>query len=217
MRTALAALMCVLVPGLLHAQTDPPSLHRNDVTVSTGWTLAHYRHVSDYAPWHGSLFGGANLGHYWTENLKTEVEAGWMSTTKSPSYEPVILNGERAYVQGDYVFHDLKLSVSQTFQFGHNAWVHPYLGAGIDLDYLRTTEDRPSQQAYVYPTNGGPSRAILIAGVHERDEAARAVGFAKGGFKMYVSDRAFVVQEFKFGFASGLDHMLWKTGLGIDF
>ncbi len=217
MRTTLAALVCVLVPGLLHAQSDPPPLPRNDVTVSTGWIGARYRNVGDYSQWHGSLFGGANVGHYWTENLKTEVEAGWLSTTTSHSYEAFILNGERAYVQGDYVLKDLKLSVSQTFQFGHNAWIHPFLGAGVDLDYLRTTDDRPPQQAFVYPNGGGPSRSILIPGVHERERAARAVGFAKGGFKMYVSDRAFVVQEFKFGFGRGLDHMLWKTGIGIDF
>jgi hypothetical protein len=217
MRTALAALACVLVPALLHAQTDGPPSTRNDVTVSTGWIGARYRNVDDYRQWHGSLFGGANVGHYWTENLKTDVEAGWLSTTKAHSYESIFINGDRAFVQGDYVVKDLKLSVSQIFQFGHHAWVHPFLGAGVDLDHRRTAEDRPSQQAFVYPTGSGPSRSILIPGIHERVRAVRAVGFAKGGFKVYLSDRAFVVQEVKFGLDRGLDHLLWKTGLGIDF
>ena len=220
MRTALAALVCVLVPGLLHAQSDVLQLPRNDVTISTGLINAQYRQTADiYDHWHGSVFAGINFGHYWTDHNKTEVEAGWLSTAKSHSYEAVQIGADRVYVQSEYLFKDLRLSLSQSVQFGRNQWIHPFIGAGVDIDYLRTTEDLPAQISTVFASSvsGRDNRSVSIQGVHERDTALRAVPFAKGGFKIYVSDRAFLVQEFKFGFAHGVDHVLWKTGVGIDF
>jgi hypothetical protein len=220
MRRALAALVCVLVPGLLHAQSDTPLLPRNDVTVSTGLIGAQYRQTADiYDRWHGSVFGGMNFGHYWTDNHKTEVEAGWLSTATSHSYEAIPIGADRAYVQSEYLFKDLRLSLSQSVQFGRNAWIHPFVGAGVDIDYLRTTEDRPPQFStiFVSTTSSRDNRSVLVPGLREREAKVRAVPFAKGGFKIYVSDRAFVVQEFKFGIANGVDHVLWKTGVGIDF
>jgi len=220
MRTAIAAFVCVLIPGLLHAQSDVPQLPRNDVTVSTGLINAQYRQTADiYDRWHGSVFGGINFGRYWTDHYKTEVEAGWLSTAESHSYELVQIGPDRAYVQSQYVFKDLRLSFSQSVQFGRNQWIHPFLGAGVDIDYLRTSEDRPAQISTVFASSvsARDNRSVSIQGLRERETAVRAVPFAKGGFKIYVSDRAFLVQEFKLGFTDRVDHVLWKTGVGIDF
>jgi hypothetical protein len=156
-----------------------------------------------------------NLGRYWTDNLKTEIEGGWLSRAKVESYETIDVGADRVYAESDYVLEDLRLSISQSVQFGRNAWTHPFLGAGVDIDYLRTTEDRPPQQGFAY--TGSQSRSVFVPGAHEREAKVRAVPFVKGGVKMYFSDCAFVVQEFKFGIARGLDHVLWKTGIGIDF
>jgi opacity protein-like surface antigen len=135
----------------LHAQSDAPDLPKNDVTLSTGLIDAQYRQTADiYDRWHGSVFGGINLGHYWTDHSKTEVEAGWLSTAKSQSYEAVAIGADRAYVQSEYLFKDLRLSLSQSVQLGRNAWIHPFVGAGLDLDYLRTTEDRPPQFSSIF-------------------------------------------------------------------
>jgi opacity protein-like surface antigen len=217
MRTALAALACVLVPALLHAQSDAPLLPRNDVTVSTGLIGAQYPQAADvYERWHGSVFGGINFGHYWTDNNKTDVEAGWLSTATSHSYEALTIGADRAFVQSEYLFRDLRLSLSQSVQFGRNAWIHPFVGAGVDIDYLRTTEDRPPQFSTIF-VSSRDNRSVFVPGLREHETRIRAVPFAKGGFKIYMSDRAFVVQEFKFGFANGVDHVLWKTGVGIDF
>jgi hypothetical protein len=216
MRRAFAALVCVLVPGPLHAQSNAPVLPRNDITVSTGLIGAQYRQTDIYDRWHGSVFGGINFGHYWTDNHKTDVEAGWLSTAKSHAYEAVTIGADRGYVRSEYLFRDLRLSLSQSVQFGRNAWTHPFVGAGVDLDYLRTTEDHPPQFSSIF-VSSRENRSLFVPGVRERETRIRAVPFVKGGFKIYMSDRAFVVQEFKFGFANGVDHVLWKTGVGIDF
>ena len=215
MRTAIAALVCVLAPALAHAQSDVSPLPRNDVTVSTGWIGSEHSETR-YNRWHGSLYGGLGVGHYWTDNLKTEVEAAWLSPTKSTSYEEIIIGADRTYAESDYLFRDLKLSVAQSFQFGRNAWIHPFLAAGADVQRLQTTEDRAPQVRTIF-VNGRENRAVLVPGLHERELSVRVRPFVKGGFKMYVSDRAFFVQEFKFGLRSGVDHVLWKTGVGFDF
>jgi hypothetical protein len=217
MRTALAALVCVLVPGVLHAQSEVQPLARNDVTFSTGWIGAQHPHTGDtYTDWHASLFGGINLGHYWTDHLKTEVEAGWLSTAKSDRYQAVMVGADRTYAESDVLFRDLKLSLSQSVQFGRNAWVHPFLGAGVDVDYLRSVEDRATQVNTIFVTSR-ENRSVVVPGIHTRETRVRAVPFVKSGFKMYVTDGTFIVQEFKFGIANGVDHVLWKTGIGIDF
>ena len=176
MRTALAALVCVLVPGVLHAQSDVP-LPRNDVTVSTGLIDAQYRQADTYDRWHGSVFGGINVGRYWTDHQKTEVEAGWLSAAQSSRYEAVTIGADRAYVESDYLFRDLKLSVSQSVQFGRNQWADPFIGAGVDIDYLRTSEDRPSQISTII-VSSRDNRSVFVPGVREREARVRAVPFA---------------------------------------
>lgn len=213
-RSALAILVCAIVPSPLWAQ-EAVRLPRTDVTASTGWIGANYPSTPTYGRWLGSLFGGVSVGRYWTDHLKTEVEAGWLSAVKSQNYDAVPVGADRVFVESDYVMKDLRLSLSQSFQFGRNAWVHPFLGAGVDIDYLRSTENRSPQQGFVY--TGSQSRSVFVPGAQEHETSLRAVPFAKGGAKFYVSDRAFIVQEFKFGIADGLDHFLWKTGFGIDF
>jgi hypothetical protein len=216
MRTAFATLICVLLPGLLQAQSGPPPLPHNDVTLSIGAIGVQYRPANTYDRWHASVFGGINFGHYWTDHAKTDVEAVWVSPAKAQSYEPIFIGGDRAFAQTDYVFRDLRLSISQSVQFGRNAWVHPFLGVGIDVDYLRMQEDRSAQSSPVFVSTR-ETRSVLVPGSREHSASVRAVPFAKGGFKIYLSDRTYLAQEFKFGFAHGLDHVLWKTGVGIDF
>jgi hypothetical protein len=217
MRILIAAVACLLLPALAQAQNDTPRLPRNDATLSIGWHGAWYDDVGQYDHWHGTLFGGVSTGHYWTQHLKTDVEAAWLSRAKATNYEPIIFNGASTYVSSTYLVKDLKLSLAQSFQFGRNAWVHPYVGAGADIIYRHETEDRAPQFASVFTGTNTPSRSVLVPASREHETDIHVVPFVKGGFKMYVSDRAFFVQEFKFGLGEHLDHALWKTGIGFDF
>jgi hypothetical protein len=217
MRILVAAVAGVLLPALAQAQIDAPRLPRNDATLSIGLNGGWYEDVGEYDHWHGTLFGGVSTGHYWTQNLKTDIEAAWLSTAKADNYEPIIFGGASTYVRTSYRVNDLKVSLAQSFQFGRNAWVHPYLGAGADIIHRRETEDRAPQFASVFTGTNTPSRTVLIPASREHESDIRVVPFVKGGFKLYVSDRAFFVQEFKFGIGAHLEHALWKTGIGFDF
>jgi outer membrane protein with beta-barrel domain len=213
-------LVLVLVMGTAvtaEAQTAVP-LPKNDVTMAVGWLGSKYPGLEHYNRWHQSVMAGVGVGHYWNDHLKTEIAGAWASRVRADGYElfaaPGVSDGSTAYFQTVYRFQGAKLSISQLYQFGENAWVHPYVGAGVDVDYLRSTEDRPEQNVSV---PGLPRTTLSRPKTEERDTSVRSLPFVKGGAKMYASDRAYFITEWKVGFGDGLHHALWTTGFGVDF
>jgi len=199
--------------GVAHAQV---SLPRNDTTVSIGWFGAKYDQFV-YNRWHQSLFSGAGVGHYCTDHQKTEIEAAWLSRVSFDSYgESVAVDGGTAYLSTGYRYQDVRVSVAQAYQFGRNAWVHPYLAVGVDVNHLRQTEDRPAQRQSVFFSNGSRIERSFPA-ARESEASVRARPFVKAGFKMYVSERAFITTDWKIGVGDGVQHVLWRTGIGVDF
>jgi hypothetical protein len=206
-------LAVVMLPARSEGQTTLP---RHDATLSIGWSGAEYG-VEDYDRWRGSLLLGVGVGRYWTDHLKTEIEAGWNSRSNGEIYEEVIVGGTPAYGLANYRVGDIKLSLGQTYQFGRNEWVHPFVGAGIDVIRRDTVFDRPPQNR---PSYGGPNQRpidVLVPPRHESETRTLARPFIKAGWKMYASDRVYFSTEFKLGFAPDLDHAVWKLGLGFDF
>jgi hypothetical protein len=217
MRAALAGLIFFSVAATAYAQTSSIQLPRQDASLTLGWSGSRYPRVEPYDNrWHQSLLAGAEYGRYWTAHAKTEVEAAWFSPVDFTAYEVQTVSGGTTYFRTDYRFQDARLSFAQLYQFGENQWVHPYAGLGVNLDYRRQVEDRAPQ---VVPVNGSGRTidTVLVPGESENESSVRAHPFAKVGFKMYASDRAFFISEWKFGFGSGLQHVLWKTGVGFDF
>lgn len=209
--------LTVITNASAYAQTA--AVPKKDATVSVGWFGAPYPGLERYNRWHGSVFAGAAGGHYWTDHLKSEAEAAWLSRVEVDAYESEAVSDGTLYFRSSYRFQDFKLSFAQIYQFGDNAWVHPYFGAGMDIDSLRSDENRPAQVASIYTPGGasGTSKQVSLAALSERDSRLRARPFVKTGFKFYASDSTFFTTEWKFGLGNGLQHALWKTGIGIDF
>ena len=214
MRLAAAIFLLVSSAGAAQAQTAPV-LPRNEAVASLGWFGADYHHEGEYGNgWHPSLLAGVGAGRYWTDHLKTEVEAAWLSRVHTYAYERATIDGVTAEIASEYKFHTTKLSVAQVYQFGRNAWVHPFIGTGTDVDWLRTAEDRPAPGRPVYFANG---QTKTIPVVHEAEKTILFHPFVKAGFKWYLSERASFISEWKFGFHQGFQHALWKSGFGVDF
>jgi hypothetical protein len=216
MGRALAVLACVFAPGLGHAQSETLHLPRNDTTVSIAWFGAEYPQLERYNRWRGSLFAGLAGGHYWTDHMKTEVEAAWLSHVNAESHENLVLSGTPTYAESRYRIQNIKLSIGQSYQFGRNAWVHPFVGAGVDIDRVHLSEDRPAQFRPSYSADR-TSRAVHVPARHESETTVRAHPFVKTGLKMYASERGFFTTELKLGLRSGVDQVLWKVGIGVDF
>ena len=213
MRIAIIMLTCALLPGWVQAQALLP---RNEAVMAIGWSGSDYQ-VDTYDRWEGSMFVGAGIARYWTPHLKTDIEAAWTSPAASETYEDLTLGGVSTFARAHRRSRDVRLAVGQSFQFGRNAWAHPYLGAGADIVWRRSVLDRPAQQAYPYgvPARGQPS--VQIPALRTSTSELIGVPFVKTGVKMYASERMFFVTELKLGFAPDLDHALWKLGMGMDF
>jgi hypothetical protein len=214
MRVFFLILVCGATPALADAQTSPAPLPANDVMLALGWAGSEHV-VHNERRWHGSLLVGLSGGHYWTDHLKTELDASWTSPREKDVYETIERQGGFTYALADYRAHDVRIGVSQIFQFGRNEWIHPYVGIGADVVRRSSSLERQPQSRTVYLQNR--SVPVQIPAASERRTTVFAHAVVKTGMKMYVTEKAFLNTELKFGVRRDVDHVVWKLGLGVDF
>lgn len=214
MRVVLAAIICGVTPALAAAQSAPAPLPANDFIIATGWAGSNHD-IHDYRQWRGSLLVAVSGGHYWTDHLKTEVDASWNSDREDDVYENIWQPGGYTYALWDYRAHDVRVGLTQLYQFGRNEWVHPYVGVGADVVRRQMALDRAPQSRTTFVQNRNVT--VNIPAAAERKATVFAQAVLKGGMKMYVTEKAFFNTEIKFGIRRDVDHFVWKLGLGIDF
>jgi opacity protein-like surface antigen len=214
MRVLLAVLICGVTPAWAAAQIAPPTLPGNDTTLSVGWAGAEHE-TQEQRRWHGNLLVGLSGGRYWTDHLKTEVEASWNSGQTHQVYETIERQGGYTYALSEYRAHDLRVGVAQLYQFGRNQWVHPYVGIGADVVRRATSLERLPQSRTVFVQNRNVP--VDIPGASERKTMVFVQAVFKTGVKMYASETAFFNTELKFGMRRDIDHVVWKIGMGVDF
>ena len=213
MRLVLAVLICGVTPAWASAQTAE-RLPANDTIVVMGWAGAGH-HIHDQRSWHGNALVGLSSGHYWTEHLKTELEASWTSPRTHQVYENIERQGGHTYALSDYRASDVRFGVAQLYQFGRNDWVHPYVGLGVDVVRRESSLERLSQSRTVFLQNRNVP--VDIAAANDRNTTVFAQGVLKTGLKMYIGEKTFFNTELKFGMRRDVDHLVWKIGMGIDF
>jgi hypothetical protein len=210
---AIAALIlgAVAAPGI--CQTAP--LYQVDASASVTWSGTSHDEVSRYGgAWVGSATGNLGAGYYWTEHLKTEFEAGW-SNESGPVYgDETLATPPFASIYTRHYFRTFRLSLGQTYQFGRNEWVHPFVGAGIDLDRERHRLERPAQTVLVDSTTRRMISVPALNGIETEDYFRP---FIKGGIKAYLSERSFFLTDLKFDVRHGIEQVGWKAGIGFDF
>jgi hypothetical protein len=214
MRVVLAIFISSVMPAFAAAQTVPATLPGNDAVIAIGWSGSEH-HFQDQKRWHGSLLVGLSVGHYWTDHLKTEVEASWNAPGESERYETIERQGGFTYALTDYRAHDIRVGVGQVYQFGRNEWVHPYVGVGIDAVRRHQAIDRAQQSRTVYVQNR--TIPVVIPAASERKATVFAEPFVKTGLKMYATEKMFFNTELKVGIKRNVDHVVWKIGMGFDF
>ncbi len=214
MRVLLALLICGVTPAWAGAQTAPAALPGNDAIVSIGWAGAEHE-IQDQRRWDGTLLAGLSSGHYWTDHLKTEVEASWSRPRKQEVFETIERQGGYTYALSEYRAHDIRIGVSQVYQFGRNEWVHPYVGVGADVVRRGASLERLPQSRTVFLQNR--NIPVDISAASERKTVVFAEAVLKTGLKMYVGEKTFFNTEVKFGVRHDVDHLVWKFGMGVDF
>jgi hypothetical protein len=221
-RTGLAALVLVTVlPAAAQSQTSgaaAPSNHpvyRLDGAGALAWLQADKSELSEYSGWyHDSLYVSGDLGWYWTHHLKSEVEFGASTSATKELYvfERLPNNGALTR-ESTFGFTTRRVAISQVYQFYRNVTFHPFVAAGVDLTWeeISQTDGPEFLSAPPAPVQLQPAR------VHDERTEFHARPFAALGLKAYVSPRSFVRSDLRFVIRGGVDEVIMRFGMGIDF
>jgi hypothetical protein len=207
----------LLAAGLAVAQEPSSSpLVRGDAHFVVGWQNLHrerepgQRYGDDWM--NGIFFSGAGAGWYWTDHLKTQVDFGAGTEGRQYRFEFVLVNGQSTTSTSRVLVRQQSLAVAQHYQFFRNQWVHPHLGAGVDIA-LETINEEYDPVIF----GSGVLRQITPARTEGPDRRTIARPFAEAGFKAYMTRRSFFTGDTRLMFKSGLDEVLFRFGFGVDF
>jgi hypothetical protein len=211
----------LLVPGLARAQetaqSQSASLRNFDATGYVAWFRGNRGGIGGdtFRDWYTAGLWGAGVGRYWTEHLKTEAELTGTSRGTLVSFENV--QTEPSFSRAIYRSHSYRLrtlSLVQSYQFRHNAWVHPFLGGGLDIDWERQTTD-----GSVQTVDSRDDQVIVTSDplLHEAKTRVIARAVVIAGFKAYVARHAFLRTDLRASVTDGLDQVAWRFGFGWDF
>ena len=192
------------------AQGVAGPVSRADASGSFGWLNADKTNITpdrDGNDWYNrSAYGGVSFGWYWTDHLKTEIEAGVSSAADLRVYTPAFIDGRPSTIYSTYTFSTSRFGIGQQYQFYRNVWFHPFVGAGLDLTWERAS--RTDEFYSVVPVRQQPFPT-------ETDLLVRP--FATLGFKAYFTPRAFFRTDMRLAFDNGVNEALLRFGLGVDF
>jgi outer membrane protein W len=187
-------------------------LPQGDVSWSVGVSGTDDDRANLYDDWYRTWNGTFSAGYYWTEHLKTELDAAW--TSEGRLYETRVLRGG-AYAPVEHLFSTRSVTLKQQYQFGHNASFHPHLAIGLAIEWVRYTE----KQAAAYLTARTPPYAVFVYPARTVGPITdvRALPVIEAGFKAYFSERVFFRSDLNVGLRGGVRHVTVRSGLGLDF
>jgi hypothetical protein len=221
---ATALLAVALCSGATAAAQDrpivsvlPPAPSRVDITAQVGWLGSNKSGIgADWDDWYSAAAGSVTVGYYLTPHLKAELSTSFASEGRIFGQELTPIPGEPYpfYRVREHYFSSSALGGGTSYQFLENQWFHPFAGAGIEL--VRETH-RTVVPSQTVPSRKPGSPTVLPASGATRERAYAARPFLSAGFKLYMSERAFVRSDLRSTFASrGAAHLVWSAGIGVD-
>lgn len=214
---ALLLLASLTAAGEAAAQPvdPPPSLPRHDAAVTIGWTAGDERRLGEtYHDWYNTYLIQLQVGRYWTDHLKTQVAVGLTGEGSMISYEsvspPPVPPFYYAPIPIENRLRAQQVSIAQVYQFGRNEWLHPFIGAGVTVEWQRRRFE-----ALGFPPGYPPGAPPTPAGGADSNFAVKFDLLA--GLKFYATERAFVLTDLRIGMAERLDRVAWSAGVGFDF
>jgi hypothetical protein len=217
---AIAAAVCVAAPAL--AQTPAsgallPDWPKWDIGGNAGLRWFNPRWVGvnanfDYLDEDPEL--RLALGRYWTQHLKTEVAV--TRPLRFDTSDSVLIPA--SVVPGGAVASVVEttrviiLEPTVTYQFLENVFAHPYLSAGVALQWLHTTRDQREVQKLV---NG---IIYIVPGEESTASSVHGAPFVSGGAKSYFNRRVYARPEVAVSMdGRGAAHFALRLGVGVDF
>jgi hypothetical protein len=174
--------------------------------------------LSRWNQWYAAPAIDGAAGRYWTPHFKTEFEVGTSGDGHIDGEDQTPVAGfSPAFARyREHTLRESAFGATAVYQFFDNQWVHPFVGGGAEVVRQRHTADALPPQtlrlaATIPATTLPPLPAIDAVGYSVRP-------LVMGGFKVYVSPRAFARIEVRTAFS--IDRPLavqWRGGLGVDF
>ncbi len=193
----------------------PATFTRWDVAAHVTW-LGEHRPAESFQwdRWFGVASGGGSIGFYWTSHLKTEFDLFTSSEGEAYSVEFIPVPGLTSplFVEREHQVRFTTASAGLTNQFFENAWFHPFVSAGLEL-----VREREHIETLPLPV---PPRGPTVSPAAEEETRVRYSGrpYLATGFKVYLSDHAFIRTDIRTSWSSdGLAALGWRSGVGVDF
>jgi hypothetical protein len=192
---------------------------RWDANLNAGFSGHRPGDGDRYNNWYSEGRYAASIGYYWTEHLKTEFEFAHSGEGQRYLQEIARVPGSGApYSIPVEAFHRLQqTSLRMVWQFGENAWVHPYVNAGYVLDADR--QHRHSPITYSYPGDPRVVPPILVRPAVNTEERIefRSGGSLGGGAKFFVAPNAYINTGLQWTFAGPAKTITFLSGFGVEF
>ena len=196
----------------------PENRARWDAAGQIGWLGVNKSELApDWNDWYDAASFTGSAGYYWTPHLKAELDISTTTQGDIYTYEPLLVPGD-SYPYPRPVqdfFRATAVSAGLAYQFFENQWFHPFIGTGVEA-VAESSRRNLAQQ--LIPGRGGIPPILQPAQTTEWQTAVTARPFVLGGFKWYVSERAFVRTDLRSSFSSdGWKSVVWRAGVGFDF
>jgi opacity protein-like surface antigen len=213
MKGFLAAVVLILAGGTPAFAQGP--LMRGDVSGTLGWLAAATGDYDYYDHWYSSFLGELGAGWYWSNHAKLEISGG--ATKERTVYGSVtfVQNGLQHYGASRQRFSTRRLSIAQLYQMGDNQWFHPYVGAGVDVVWERTS--RRDEAMFSYDIAARQNRLLRNPVEFPASTESTVVPAVSAGFKAYLTPRGFFRSDLRVSFSSGPNDVSLRFGFGVDF
>ena len=200
----------------VHAAAQTPST-RADVSGMIGWLGSEFSTGQPrYSTrWDSAFHGSVEAGWHWTEHLKTEIDFGAATETRAFFSDVRVVNNAPVYQPVHRTISKKTIGIGQQYQFLRNAWFHPHLAVGANITWERRTDEY--QPFVVFDPVTRISRVIEDRRRlgPETDVVVRP--YVAGGFKAYMTRRAFFRSDLRVAFKSRAHEALARLGFGVDF
>lgn len=199
------------------AQAPPPAaVTRGDFQAVLGWQNLRDQEAPDrYNDWLNDIFyGGAGVGWYWNDHLKTHVDFGAGTHGETYGFEQFVVNGLPTYRNSRVRIQQTNVAIGQQYQFFRNQWFHPHVGGGVDIAHRSTHSEYLATTIF---DNATRTERVIVPARTEQDSEVIVRPFIQTGFKAYMTRRAFFTSDARVLFKSRPDEILFRFGFGVDF
>ena len=211
----IAVAICTAAARAAHAQPAAAELATPDISASLGWLNSNRGELGPYDDWsNDGVQGAVAFGWSWTPHIRTELEASVSNRVRHLSFTPIVVDRFPAHATVENTFSTRRLTLAAQYQFRENAWFHPQVAAGVDLNW----ESRKTLHldAFLYDPGTRLPRGVRPE-IRETDRTElHRRPFAAAGFKAYMTPRSFFRSDVRVIGWERIEDVLLRFGFGVD-